>query len=78
MLLPFKAMLLLEHARGRKSGGPSLLAPSFEVQRNTAHNPSSGFAVAPGLEAHNARGPLKVQGASGRTSGNDGGPEARV
>jgi len=43
MLLPFKAMLLLERARGRKSGGPPLLAPSFKVQRNTAHNQSSGF-----------------------------------
>jgi hypothetical protein len=49
MLLPFKAMLLLERAGGRKSGGPPLLAPSFKVQRNTAHNQSSGFAVAPGL-----------------------------
>jgi hypothetical protein len=78
MLLPFKAMLLLERARGRKSGGPPLLAPSFKVQRNTAHNQSSGFAVAPGLKAHNARGPLKVQGASGRTSENEGDPGARV
>ena len=60
MLLPFKAMLLFERARGRKSGCPPLLAPSFKVQRNTAHNQSSGFAVAPGLKAHNARGPLKV------------------
>ena len=33
MLLPFKAMLLLERARGRKAGGPPLLAPSFKVQR---------------------------------------------
>ena len=47
MLLLFKAMLLLEGARGRKAGGPPLLAPSFKVQRNTAHNQSSGFAVAP-------------------------------
>ncbi len=78
MRLPFKAMLLLERAGGRKSGGPPLLAPSFEVQRNTAHNQSSGFAVAPDLKAHNARGPLKVHGASGRTSGNEGGAEARV
>jgi hypothetical protein len=44
-------MLLLERAGGRKSGGPPLLAPSFKVQRNTAHNQSSGFAVAPGLQA---------------------------
>jgi hypothetical protein len=75
MLLPFKAMLLLELAGGRKPGGPPLLAPSFKVQRNTAHNQSSGFGVAPGLKAHNARGPLKVEGAGGRTSGNEGGPE---
>jgi hypothetical protein len=43
MLLLFKAMLLLERARGRKSGGPPLLAPSFKVKRNTDHNQSSGF-----------------------------------
>lgn len=38
LLLPFKAMLLSEGARGRKSGSPPLFAPSFKVQRNTAHN----------------------------------------
>src|SRR5258705_32870 len=43
MLLLFKAMLLLERAGGRKAGGPPLLAPSFKVQRNTAHNQSSRF-----------------------------------
>jgi hypothetical protein len=47
LLLPFKAMLFLEHARSRKSGGPPLLAPSFKVQRNTAHNQGSGSTVAP-------------------------------
>ena len=62
MLLPFKAMLLLERARGRKSSGPPLLAPSFKVQRNTAHNQSSGFAVAPGLKGLNAFEGLKVHG----------------
>jgi hypothetical protein len=46
MLLPFKAMLPLGHAR--KSGGPPLFEPSFKVQRENAHNQSSGFAVAPG------------------------------
>ena len=51
MLLLFKAMLLLERAGGRKAGGPPLLAPSFKVQRNTAHNQSSGFAVAPRSKA---------------------------
>jgi hypothetical protein len=60
LLLPFKAMLLLERARGRKSGGPPLLAPSFKIQRNTAHNQSSGSAVAPRFKRLNARGPLKV------------------
>lgn len=43
MLLLFKAMLLLERARGRKAGGPPLLAPSLKVQRDNAHNQSSGF-----------------------------------
>jgi hypothetical protein len=47
MLLLFKAMLFLESARGRKAGGPPLLAPSLKVQRNTAHIQNSGFAVAP-------------------------------
>ena len=61
MLLLFKAMPLLERAGGRKSGGPPLLAPSFKVQRDTAHNQSSGFAVAPRVKGLNARGPLKVQ-----------------
>jgi hypothetical protein len=61
MLLPFKAMLLSERARGRKSGSPPLFAPFFKVQRNTAHNQSSGFAVAPRVKGLNARGPLKVQ-----------------
>jgi hypothetical protein len=60
MLLPFKAMLLSERARGRKSGSPPLFAPFFKVQRNTAHNQSSGFAVAPRVKGLNARGPLKV------------------
>jgi hypothetical protein len=31
LLLPFKAMLLSERARGRKSGSPPLLALSFKV-----------------------------------------------
>jgi hypothetical protein len=31
LLLPFKAMLLSERARGRKSGSPPLFAPSFKV-----------------------------------------------
>jgi len=47
LLLPFKAILLSEGARGRKSGSPPLFAPSFKVQRNTAHNRSSGSAVLP-------------------------------
>jgi hypothetical protein len=36
-------MLFSERAGGRKAGGPPLLAPSFKVQRNTAHNQSSRF-----------------------------------
>ena len=59
--LPFKAMLLSERAGGGKSGSPPLFAPSFKVQGNTAHNQSSGFAVAPRVKGLNARGPLKVQ-----------------
>jgi hypothetical protein len=59
MLLPFKAMLLLERARGRKSGGPPLLAPSFKVQRDNAHDQSSGL-WSPRVKGLNARGPLKV------------------
>jgi hypothetical protein len=51
LLLPFKAILFLERAGGRKSGSPPLFAPSFKVQRNTAHNQSSGFAVTPGSKA---------------------------
>ena len=50
LLLPFKAMLLSERARRRKSGRPPPLATSFKVQGDIAHNSkSSGFAVAPGL-----------------------------
>ena len=54
LLLPFKAMLPLGHAR--KSGSPPLFEPSFKVQRENAHNQSSGFTAAPGLEGLNARG----------------------
>ena len=50
LLLPFKAMLLSERARRRKSGRPPPLATSFKVQGDIAHNSkNSGFAVAPGL-----------------------------
>jgi hypothetical protein len=61
MLLLFKAMLLLERARGRKSGGPPLLAPSFNVQRNTAHKPKLRVRCRPPGQGLNARGPLKVR-----------------
>jgi hypothetical protein len=44
LLLPFKAMLLLECARGRKSGGPPLFAPSLNVQGDDTHN-NSGLSV---------------------------------
>jgi hypothetical protein len=62
LFLPFKAMLLSQRAGGRKSGGPPLLAPSFKVQRNTAHNPSSGLVVAPVSKELNAFDGLKVRG----------------
>jgi hypothetical protein len=63
LTLRFKPMLLVRGGfhRPGKSGGPPLLEPSFKVEGNGAHNQSSGFAVAPGLKGHNARGPLKVQ-----------------
>jgi hypothetical protein len=54
MLLLFKAMLLLERARGRKAGGPLLLAPSFKVKGDNKHNQGSAFVVAPGLQDPNA------------------------
>jgi hypothetical protein len=38
MLPPFQAMLVSESARGFKSGRPPLLAPSFKVQGDIAHN----------------------------------------
>ena len=53
----FKAMLF---GRVGKSGRPPPLEPSLKVQRDTAHNQSSGFAVAPRVKGLNGRGPLKV------------------
>jgi hypothetical protein len=47
LTLPFP--MLLE--RARKSGGPPLFEPSFKVERDSTHNQSSGFAVAPGVKA---------------------------
>jgi hypothetical protein len=56
LLLPFKAMLLSERTRCLKSGSPPLLAPSFKVQGDIAHElKSSGFVVAPGLRHQRAR-----------------------
>jgi hypothetical protein len=46
LLLPFKAMLLSERACGLKSGRPPLLAPSFNVQGDIAHDSN-----APGLQS---------------------------
>jgi len=37
--------------RQEKSSDPPLLEPSFYVKRNTAHNQSSAFVVAPVLKA---------------------------
>ena len=51
--------VLLEDSRGRrlrKSGRPPPLEPSLKVQRDIAHNQSSGFAVAPGSKASTRAG----------------------
>jgi hypothetical protein len=56
LLLPFKAMLLSECARGRKSGSPPLFAPSFKVQGDIAHNQSSGFRSRPRSKASTRAG----------------------
>jgi hypothetical protein len=58
LLLPFKAMLF---GWAGKSGRPLPLEPSLKVQRDIAHNQSSGFAVAPRSQDLNARAPLKVR-----------------
>ena len=52
-LLTLLFPMLLE--RARKSGGPPLFEPSFKVQRDSTHNQSSGFAVAPGVRPQRAR-----------------------
>jgi len=78
MLLPFKAMLLLERAGGRNLAAHRCSHPSFKVRGILLITKAPASRVAPGLKADNARGPLKVQGASGRTSENEGGPEQRV
>ena len=49
LLSPMLFPMLLE--RARKSGGPPLFEPSFKVQRDSTHNQSSGFAIAPGVKA---------------------------
>jgi hypothetical protein len=53
MLLPFKAMLF---GRAGKSGRPPPLEPSLKVQRDIAHNQSSGFAVAAGSKVSTRAG----------------------
>src|SRR5260370_94762 len=60
LLLTRRIAMLLGNSR--KSGGPPLLAPSFKVQRDNAHNQSPGSAVAPGLKGLNAFEGLKVHG----------------
>jgi hypothetical protein len=77
MLLPFKAMLLSERARGRKSGSPPLFAPSFKVQGYKAHNRNSGFAVLPQCYGLNARGALKVRHLARLRPGHPAGPPMR-
>jgi hypothetical protein len=49
-------MLFSECARGRNSGSPPLFAPSFKVQRNTTHNQSTWFTVAPWSKASTRAG----------------------
>jgi hypothetical protein len=53
LLLPFKAV---RFGRAGKSGRPPLLEPSLKVQRDIAHNQSSGFAVAPRIQASTRAG----------------------
>ena len=42
-------------SRRNKSSGPPLLKASLKVKRNTAHNQSSGFAIAPRVKASTPR-----------------------
>jgi hypothetical protein len=45
LILPFKFLFRRRwRDRQRKSGGPTLFAPAFKVQRDDTHN-NSGFAV---------------------------------
>jgi hypothetical protein len=60
LIRPFKPMLS-GYWRWGKSGGPPPLERSFNVKRDSTHSQNSRFAVAPGLEGLNARGPLKVR-----------------
>jgi hypothetical protein len=57
LTLLFKPILLVRggFCRPGKSGGPPLFEPSFKVQRDSTHNQSSGFAVAPGSRPQRAR-----------------------
>jgi hypothetical protein len=77
LLLPFKAMLLSESARGRKSGNPPLFAPSFKVQRNTAHNRNSGFAVLSQCDDLNAHRVRKVPAGNQKRAARAPGPIGR-
>jgi hypothetical protein len=53
LLLRFKATLF---GGAGKSGRPPPLEPSLKVQRNTTHNQSSGFAIAPRVKASTRAG----------------------
>jgi hypothetical protein len=72
-------LLLLRLALGRrwrsrptKSGAPPLLAPSFKVQGDIAHNRNSGFAVLPQCDDLNAHRVRKVP------AGNQNRPPVRL
>jgi hypothetical protein len=53
LLLRFKATLF---GRAGKSGRPPSLEPSLKVQRDIAHNQSSGFAIAPRVKGSTRAG----------------------
>jgi hypothetical protein len=65
LLLRFKAV---HFGRAGKSGRPPPLEPSLKVQRDIAHNQSSGFAVAPRVKASTRAG-LQRSTQNGRLGG---------
>ena len=65
----------LRRRRPTKSGGPPLLAPSFKVQGDIAHNRNSGFAVLPQCDDLNAHRVRKVPAVQARILGMSEKPE---